>query len=123
LVTLPDLTHPGSVGLEAVLELAAVREELAHGALRTGWLECELRANQVAMMQGQGWKDKFERFSELVRKNVSLRNRNQLLVETVVNPAAKRDNTASGIGEVGWPLPGSRWQQRDVDYVDRLAGL
>jgi hypothetical protein len=104
MVTFPELTHPGRVGLEAVLELAAMREELAHGALRTGRLEGELRAN-------------------LVRENVSLRNRNQLLVKTVVNPAAKRDNTASEMGEVRWPLPESRWQQRDVDYVDRLAGL
>jgi hypothetical protein len=28
------------------------------------------------------WKDKSEHFSELVRENVCLRNRNQLLVET-----------------------------------------
>jgi hypothetical protein len=37
--------------------------------------------------------------------------------------AAERENSASGRGEVGWLPPGSRWQQREVYYVDRLAGL
>ena len=38
-------------------------------------------------MQRQVMRDKLERFSELERENVSLRNRNQLLVETAANSA------------------------------------
>jgi mitotic spindle assembly checkpoint protein MAD1 len=155
-------------GLEAVRELAAVREELARAALRTGRLEGELRANQEAVMQRQVMKDKLERFSELERENVSLRNRNQLLVETAANSALLQEQAAQQEGELarmagrvaeldraqaelevaraglkdweavthGWLSPGergggvaaareavARWQQREVDYVDRLAGL
>jgi len=100
-------------GEAAVMDLVRVKEELARAHLKAERLEGELRANQEAVMQRQVMKDKLERFCELERENVSLRKRNQLLVETAENSALLKEQVEQQKGEV------ERLQER-VKEVDKL---
>ena len=107
------LQEKKEAGEAAVVELVRVKEELARASLKAGRLEGELRANQEAVMQRQVMKDKLERFCDLERENVSLRKRNQLLVETAENSALLKEQVEQQKSEV------ERLEER-VKEVDKL---
>merc|ERR550517_1987883 len=97
----------------AKLDLVKVKEDLARANLKADRLEGELRANHEAVMQRQVMRDKLERFADLERENVSLRKRNQLLVETADNSALLKEQVEQQKGEV------ERLEER-VKEVDKL---
>ena len=97
----------------AKLDLVKVKEDLARANLKADRLEGELRANHEAVMQRQVMRDKLERFADLERENVSLRKRNQLLVETADNSALLKEQVEQQKGEV------ERLEERVKD-LDRL---
>ena len=107
------LLEKKETGEAAVLNLVLVKEELARANLKAGRLEGELRANQEAVMQRNVMKDRLERFCDLERENVSLKKRNQLLVETAENSALLKEQVDQQRGEV------ERLEER-VKEVDRL---
>ena len=107
------LQEKKEAGEAAVVELVRVKEELARASLKAGRLEGELRANQEAVMQRQVMKDKLERFCDLERENVSLRKRNQLLVETAENSALLKEQVEQQKSKV------ERLEER-VKEVDKL---
>merc|ERR1719394_405057 len=84
----------------AKLDLVKVKEDLTRANLKADRLEGELRANHEAVMQRQVMRDKPERFADLERENVSLRKRNQLLVETADNSALLKEQVEQQKGEV-----------------------
>ena len=59
--------------------------------LRAGRLEGELEANKDAFLQRMCMRDKLEKYQELETENISLRSRNQLLVETAENSALLKE--------------------------------
>ena len=107
------LQEKKEAGEAAELELVRVKEELARGRLAREKLQGELIANQDAVMQRQVMKDKLERFCDLERENVSLRKRNQLMVETAENNALLVE-TAENL-----KLENTRLEER-VKEVDKL---
>jgi len=72
-------------------EMEEKKEEATRLKLRVGRLEAELEANRDAVLQRKVMKDKLEKFNDLEKENVHLRNTNRLLVETQENTALMKE--------------------------------
>jgi len=100
-------------GIQIKKELDTLRNDFKMEKLRANRLEGELEANKEAVLQRKVMKDKLERFNELEKENISLRNRNNLLVDTAANSALLKEQVNHLEGEV------KRMESRvrDVDHV------
>jgi len=100
-------------GMQIKKELDNLRNDFKMEKLRANRLEGELEANKEAVLQRKVMKDKLERFNELEKENISLRNRNNLLVDTAANSALLKEQVNHLEGEV------KRMESRvrDVDHV------
>merc|ERR1719209_1359911 len=81
-------------------ELDNVRNNFRMEKLRADRLEGELDANKEAVLQRKVMRDKLERYNELDKENISLRNRNNLLVDTAANSALLKEQVCHLEGEV-----------------------
>ena len=87
-------------GDEVKKELNNVRNDFKMEKLRADRLEGELDANKEAVLQRKVMRDKLEKYNELDKQNISLRNRNNLLVDTAANSALLKEQVSHLEGEV-----------------------
>ena len=87
-------------GDEVKKELDNVRNNFKMEKLRADRLEGELDANKEAVLQRKVMRDKLEKYNELDKQNISLRNRNNLLVDTAANSALLKEQVSHLEGEV-----------------------
>ena len=87
-------------GDEVKKELDNVRNDFKMEKLRADRLEGELDANKEAVLQRKVMRDKLEKYNELDKQNISLRNRNNLLVDTAANSALLKEQVSHLEGEV-----------------------
>ena len=76
---------------ELRLQNEKLQSQLRMEKVRAGGLEGELEANKDAVLQRMCMRDKLEKYQELETENISLRSRNQLLLETAENSALLRE--------------------------------